>query len=195
MTDTSNTTEAASVDDATPAKSIKEVAKRIGVSDKSINNWLDAGAPPKVKGKGYDVAAIRKWREDNLKPPRNVEPKDPSLAESKAREAAARAEHWEQRVALAKGKLVEAVEVRAAVVEYYSFARSLIADLPAKLLSRVELKSGSKAQAMELLRDVCDTFLTAMSEAIRAVDRTAEESAARHATATAGRKAKTRQQR
>ena len=173
------------------AKSLKDAARQLGVSDTTIKAWLRKGAPGKSGGH-YDCGALAKWREENVRHKSDVSP--PSEATTaKAREAAARARHWELRVQQAEGKLVDAAEVRAAIFENYSFARALLVDLPGRLLSRVELKS-DKASAMLLLRGVCDDALTALSEAVRAVDRTSEESAARHASATAGRQPKTRRQ-
>jgi len=50
---------------------IREVAAALNVSEVAVKAWLRAGAPAKTPT-GYDVEAIRKWREANLNPSNNA---------------------------------------------------------------------------------------------------------------------------
>jgi len=52
-------------------KSIAGVAGALGVTPTAVNGWLRGGCPGKT-AKGYDVGAIRKWREANLNPSNNA---------------------------------------------------------------------------------------------------------------------------
>lgn len=47
-------------------KTIAEAAKAIGVHERTLKTWLTVGAPEKTKN-GYDVEAIREWRELSMK--------------------------------------------------------------------------------------------------------------------------------
>lgn len=47
---------------------IAKTAKVFGVNSRTIREWLERGAPGKTKD-GYDIEAIRNWRELNLKQP------------------------------------------------------------------------------------------------------------------------------
>ena len=52
-------------------KSIAKVAGALGVTPTAVNEWLRGGCPGKT-AKGYDVEAVRKWREANLNPSNNA---------------------------------------------------------------------------------------------------------------------------
>jgi hypothetical protein len=65
-----------SVEEPAFAKTINQVALFLDVGERVIYRWLASGAPGKTE-KGYDLAAIRAWRGQNLEPPRRTGPKAP----------------------------------------------------------------------------------------------------------------------
>lgn len=53
------------------ADTIAEAAKLLGVSRRSVHDWIASGCPAKSGGR-YDLAAIREWRDANRKPARDT---------------------------------------------------------------------------------------------------------------------------
>ena len=55
-------------DDAQPVftETIAEAANTLGVHERTLKSWLAVGAPAKTDG-GYDIRAIKQWREENRK--------------------------------------------------------------------------------------------------------------------------------
>lgn len=52
-------------------KNQAEAAEKLGIGERQLRNWLASGCPGRLPGgAGYDLEAIRRWRETNVLPRR-----------------------------------------------------------------------------------------------------------------------------
>lgn len=103
----------------------------MGVGMRTIRDWVAAGAPRKTV-RGYDVAAVREWRQKNLKPaPGHGPPQngtDPLLVGSDSpaleRYRLARAKHEELDLAERERQLVSREDLHSWLVQLSNTLRA-----------------------------------------------------------------------
>ena len=142
-----------------------ELARIFGVSRVTIMDWVQRGAPRKT-GKGWDVEAMRSWREENMRPAQWTGGTDHvrSSGSDEARLLKAQADEREAKAALADLKLkLERGEIvprkvmddhDAAVASYFRrWALGLSKDWPPRLigLNEKEMATVIDRQARDLL--------------------------------------------
>ena len=92
------------------AKTAAVAAKALNIHSRTLHNYLNQGAPGKVKGKGYDLEALQAWREANVKTPAKPNPMAMDEAErmtsAKIREAEAKADKVAAEAVIAEYKVL-----------------------------------------------------------------------------------------
>ena len=149
------------------AATIAAAARELGVDERTLKTWLGKGCP-RGQGGGYDVAAIRAWREANLK----VQRLEPTELRGRA--------HWEKRKARADAKMRELelklkqrelieVDVAARVIgQHIAEVKAHLGQLPDFMLSLVKVPAGQAKQVRERLKgklnDLCEVLERSMHE-------------------------------
>lgn len=107
-------------------KTQAEVAKHFGVSERTVRSWIGQGMP--TEGKGYDVAAIEQWL-DRVGLGRRAE------KASRAKLAEVEAQIKTVKLHRLRGELIELDTVRRLFVRHISEAKSVLEQVPDRVLA------------------------------------------------------------
>jgi len=154
---------------------VPAVALHFSVSRRTVQEWLDAGAPGKTD-KGYDVEAIGAWRGENRKP-RKAEPTaaEGELTKWAIRKEAAVAQQKELELAQQRGELVDVDYVARLFERTIAEHNTLLAQFKDRILQLLpaKIKPDDRKRILAGIDKAADDLRSLMATA-------AEEWAAEH---------------
>lgn len=120
-----------------------EAAERLGVSPKSLRNWIKEPGFPSIK-KGYDVEKIQAWRDQlgkkGSEQSLSQQQTNEQLAREKLRKATADADKAEREEEEAKGNVLKRDEYELFVQEHIQVTRDRMILIPRTLCKYIPKK-------------------------------------------------------
>jgi phage terminase Nu1 subunit (DNA packaging protein) len=146
---------------------VADVAKSFGVSRRTVHDWIGAGCPGKGES-GFDVEAIRTWREANRRP--RDEPGDEDKEDRSywaKRKEAALAQQEELELATAKGEMIEVDYVARLLARHIAEHNTQLAQLKDRVLALLprKMKAADRRRILAGIDKSTDDLRSLMAQA------------------------------
>lgn len=162
---------------ATRAKSIAEVATRVGVDERTVKGWLASGCPGEPGA--YDVDAIVAWRAAHKK--KAPAPAEGERAKYAARYELAHAAREELKLLREQGDLILVTRAAQIVRQHVAEVVAHLEQLPDFAVAGQRLPADAKKKIRERVKAKVREMRLALERSLREMARTARcDGAAQH---------------
>jgi len=150
---------------------IAAAAKRLGVHERTLKEWLGVGCPGE-RGK-YDVDAITAWRSANRAPPKSQEGGGRSKWERRKSRAEALTKelHYEQQ----QQKLLLVDRAVQVMRQHVAEVKTQLEQLPDKIVAAVKLPTAEKKKLRAKVAGWVRAYCTSFESSLRALAKTAKQ--------------------